>query len=646
MQLQSRKIGVLLTIQLWIFQFLWFDPILCDPQTNLLNKGCSQYNSTNLPVFYANLNTTFSKLRNQLAGPNKDLFSTAEQGQSSNPVYAMAQCRDYLSTTDCVACFDTAVALIRTCSAANGGRVIFDGCFLRYESSSFYDQTTEPGNTAICGNKTATSTNGFQTSVNKLLANIVSATPKIKGYFAAVKSEADGSLVYGVAQCAGTVSESGCSDCLSVAYNNVEVCVPKSDGRAVDAGCFLRYSQTAFFADNQTTNITPYLNSGSSKTKAIIGGVVGGVGFLILLGLFFFFRLRSKKSKKTTHKGDTLGATELRGPVNYAYRDLKHATKNFSEENKLGEGGFGDVYKGVLRNGKTVAVKKLTIGLSSRAKTDFESEVRLISNVHHRNVVRLLGCCSKGPELLLVYEFMVNSSLDKFLFGDKRGALNWKQRFDIIVGIARGLAYLHEEFHVCIIHRDIKSSNILLDDYFQPRIADFGLARLLPGDQSHMSTRFAGTLGYTSPEYAIHGQLSEKVDVYSYGVVVLEIISGRKSNDIKLEPVTQYLLEWAWKLFEEDKLMNLVDESLSTDEYDVDLMKKTIQIALLCTQSSVAARPTMSEVVVMLLSKGQQELRPTRPTFIDATNRIRGDTSSSSGLSSTATVSITQVSGR
>jgi len=172
---------------------------------------------------------------------------------------------------------------------------------------------------------------------------------------------------------------------------------------------------------------------------------------------------------------------------------------------------------------------------TSRAKADFESEVKLISNVHHRNLVRLLGCSRKGSEFLLVYEYMANGSLDKFLFGEQRGTLNWRQQFNIIVGMARGLAYLHQEFHVCIIHRDIKSSNVLLDDEFQPKIADFGLARLLPDDHSHLSTKFAGILGYTAPEYAIHGQLSEKVDTYSFGVV-LEILSGRKSNDTRLEP--------------------------------------------------------------------------------------------------------------
>ncbi|RRT62928.1 hypothetical protein BHE74_00034673, partial [Ensete ventricosum] len=334
---------------------------------------------------------------------------------------------------------------------------------------------------------------------------------------------------------------------------------------------------------------------------------------------------------------------------NFHYKDLKNATNNFSEKNKLGEGGFGDVYQGTLKNGKTVAVKRLAIAQTSRAKADFQSEVKLISNVHHRNLVRLLGCSSKGQDLLLVYEYMANSSLNKFIFGDRHGFLNWKQRFNIIVGMARGLAYLHQEFHVCIIHRDIKSSNVLLDDDFQPRIADFGLARLLPEDKSHLSTKFAGTLGYTAPEYAIHGQLSEKVDTYSFGVVVLEIISGRKSNDAQLEPITQYLLEWAWKLYESGDLIDLVDKSLDPTEFSPEEMKRIVKIALLCTQSTVSARPTMSEVVVLLLSEGDHDrIQPTRPTFIDATSRVHGDGSTSTGSSSTsnATVSTSQFSAR
>nr|XP_016437626.1 PREDICTED: cysteine-rich receptor-like protein kinase 3 [Nicotiana tabacum]XP_016437627.1 PREDICTED: cysteine-rich receptor-like protein kinase 3 [Nicotiana tabacum] len=212
--------------------------------------------------------------------------------------------------------------------------------------------------------------------------------------------------------------------------------------------------------------------------------------------------------------------------------------------------------------------------------------------------------------------------------------LNWKQRFDIIFGIARGLVYLHEQFHVCIIHRDIKSSNILLDDEFQPKIADFGLVRLLPEDQSHVSTQFAGTLGYTTPEYAIHGHLTEKVDVYSFGVVVLEIISGRRSNDMQIEPVTEYLLEKAWKLHETAMPEKLVDETLDPNEYNEQEAKKIVEIALMCTQSPANLRRTMSEVVVMLLSDHSTDARtPSRPTVISMDKSTPADSSITTGSS-------------
>ncbi|KAF4398466.1 hypothetical protein G4B88_025445 [Cannabis sativa] len=647
--------------------WLWLQALRASPQTKLLNQGCSQYNATDLADFFSNLNATFSDLGAQLRDGDKR-FATAQQARGSDPVYAMAQCRNYLSSADCAACFAAAEKQIRNCSAANGARVIYDGCFLRYETNGFFDQTTLPGNVGICGKQTIprSAAAAFTSTVDDVLSTLQAATPKINGFFAAEKRQVPVSVaggrnltVYGVAQCAQTVSRSGCLDCLKVAYVNLQNCLPDSDGRAVDAGCFLRYSNTSFFADDQTTNLAPFLNGSSSRKKTIIGGIVGGVGALtliIILGIFIWFKRYSKKSQPVA-RGNILGGTELQGPVNFKYNDLKHATKNFSEQNKLGEGGFGDVYKGSLKNGKIVAVKKLAIGKTERGKADFDSEVRLISNVHHRNLVRLLGCCNSGPQLLLVYEFMPNSSLDRFLFGEqRRGNLSWSERHNIIMGTAKGLAYLHEEFHVCIIHRDIKTSNILLDDNFNPRIADFGLAKLLPQDRSHLSTRFAGTLGYTAPEYAIHGQLSEKADTYSYGVVVLEIISGQKSTEIKEnDPDGQYLLQRAWNLYENKKHIELVDEKLEVNEEEEETLKKIIEIALMCIQSSPTMRPTMSEVVVLLKTKKSsvlEESRPlTKPVFVDANQHPReeretsGSTASSTNTSN-ATTSISQLFGR
>ncbi|XP_050227850.1 cysteine-rich receptor-like protein kinase 44 [Mercurialis annua] len=624
---------------------------IADAGINLLNQGCSIYNVSTPSNFNSNLNATFRDLRTQINGGK--LFATAEQLSGADVVHAMIQCRDYMSTSECVSCFSAASTQIRNCSAVNGGRVVYDGCFLRYERNDFYGETTRDANREYCGNRTTKSPpTAFQAAVEGLLKDLQIATPKITNFFATSKREVTGAnnvSVYATAQCVHTIDMAGCLACMQVAYANIQRCPPNADGRAIDSGCFMRYSATPFFADNQTLNLGPFLKTESSSSKApLIGGVAGGVGLIVLLiVLVVWFKVLRKKNAP---RGDILGATELRGPVNYSYNDLKSATKNFTEENKLGEGGFGDVYKGTLKNGKIVAVKKLALSQSRRAQADFVSEVTLISNVHHRNLVRLLGCCSKGPELLLVYEYMANSSLDRFLFGNKQGSLTWKQRFEIILGTAQGLAYLHEEFHVCIIHRDIKPNNILLADDFQPKIADFGLARLLPDNQTHLSTKFAGTMGYTAPEYAIHGQLSEKVDTYSYGIVVLEIISGRKSSEMLVDPGSDYLLKSAWKLYANGMHQELVDKSLDPNEYEVEEVKRIVEIALMCTQSSPALRPTMSEVIILLKSKGSLQHRPpTRPPFLEPDERvvIHDDRSTSTASSaSNATASITQVSGR
>ncbi|KAK4278125.1 hypothetical protein QN277_016016 [Acacia crassicarpa] len=645
---QKSFIFLLLSFIIWSWWTLHC--VVSDPQTNFVKIGCSQYNVTDVTIFHRNLNATFRDLKSQVGNQSKH-FATAQAVSGNNPAYGIFQCRNYLSISDCLKCFDFAADHIRNCSVGvTGARIIYEGCFLRYESSGFFDQNTDAGNNIVCGDKAKNSTE-LASTVEQVITNLGTATPRIPGYYAATKApvpNSNGSSIYAFAQCLETLTQSGCQDCLNTGLKNFQICLPNTNAKTYDAGCFMRYSTTAFFADNQTTNIKHFLKQGgSSKKKAIIGGVVGGASLILILLALFALYIWSTASKRNP-RGDILGATELKGPVNYRYKDLKAATKNFSKENKLGEGGFGDVYKGTLKNGKVVAVKKLALGQSKQMEKDFESEVKLISNVHHRNLVRLLGCCSKGQERFLVYEYMKNNNVGQFLFGENKGSLSWKQRYSLILGTARGLAYLHEEFHVCIIHRDIKTSNILLDDDFQPKIADFGLARLLPKDQSHLNTKFAGTMGYTAPEYAMHGQLSEKVDTYSYGVVLLEIISGQKSGELKIDEASELLLQRAWKLYDRGMHIEFVDKTLDPNEYDAEEVKKIIEIGLLCTQASPAARPTMSEIVVMLKSKGLLEnKKPTMPVYVDPNFRPRTNGSTPNGTSSShATVSISSISGR
>ncbi|XP_028783150.1 putative serine/threonine-protein kinase isoform X2 [Neltuma alba] len=380
----------------------------------------------------------------------------------------------------------------------------------------------------------------------------------------------------------------------------------------------MRYSTSSFFPHYyQPIDITSLGKQGSSKKGAVIGGVVGGFALVMILLILFICIRRSKYSKRI-HRGDITIATMLKGLISYNYKDLKFATQNFSEETKLGEGGFGAVYKGTLRDGKVVAVKKLTLLHSKKIEEDFLSEVMLISDAHHPNLIQLLGWCSKGRDRILVYEYMKNNSLDRFIFGEKKGHLNWEQRYAIILGIARGLTYLHEQFQVRIIHRDIKTNNILLDDDLQPKIADFGLARFLPEDKSHLSTKFVGTLGYTAPEYAIHGQLSEKVDIYSFGIVLLEIITGQKSKAFKDhgDAEDEFLLPKVWKLYERGMHLELVDQALDLTDSEAEKVKKVIEIGLLCTQAFADLRPTMSEVIDLLQNNGLSHMRPSMPVLI------------------------------
>ncbi|KAK9926305.1 hypothetical protein M0R45_023543 [Rubus argutus] len=335
---------------------------------------------------------------------------------------------------------------------------------------------------------------------------------------------------------------------------------------------------------------------------------------------------------------------------------LQIATSFFSELNKLGHGGFGPVYKGLMPNGIEVAVKKLSLD-SRQGVREFTNEVKLLLRVQHKNLVMLLGCCVQGPEKMLVYEYLPNKSLDYFLFDkSKSPSLDWMTRFRIIMGVARGLLYLHEEAPERIIHRDIKASNILLDEKLNPKISDFGLARLFPGEDTHLNTfRISGTHGYMAPEYAMHGYLSVKTDVFSYGVLVLEIVSGRKNHDGRLERGKADLLSYmkfvlrsflqTWMLYEAGKALDLVDPTLAKCNRDEAAM--CVQLGLLCCQASLAERPDMNSVHLMLSSDSFTLPRPGKPGLqgrggrwtTTSTSAFTNNTNASSGCSGGTKVS-------
>ncbi|KAI3706388.1 hypothetical protein L6452_24091 [Arctium lappa] len=346
-----------------------------------------------------------------------------------------------------------------------------------------------------------------------------------------------------------------------------------------------------------------------SKTGMIIG-IVGGVASVSLILLAFGLYLRRRRSKHGKEE-EFLGM----GPKvkTYTYGELRTATSDFSLSNLLGEGGFGPVYKGILNDGSVVAVKQLSVA-SHHGRSQFITEISTISTVQHWNLVKLHGSCIEGARRLLVYEYLENKSLDQALFGNSDVRLDWSTRFNICLGTARGLSYLHEESRPRIVHRDVKASNILLDGELCPKISDFGLAKLYDDKKTHMSTRVAGTIGYLAPEYAMRGHLTSKADVFGFGVVCLEILSGRPNYDEKLDPEQKYLLQWVWNLHESNRDLELIDPALTS--YDKQQATRMIGVALMCVQASPSLRPTMSRVITMLSGDVEISAVLTKPSYL------------------------------
>ncbi|XP_054784062.1 G-type lectin S-receptor-like serine/threonine-protein kinase At4g03230 isoform X2 [Prosopis cineraria] len=314
----------------------------------------------------------------------------------------------------------------------------------------------------------------------------------------------------------------------------------------------------------------------------------------------------------------------------YDFETILAATDNFSDANKLGRGGYGPVYKGILPGEHHIAVKRLS-NVSSQGLKEFKNEVVLISKLQHRNLVRLRGYCITGDEKILLYEYMPNKSLDAFLFDPTQSViLDWQMRFDIILGVVRGMLYLHQDSRLRVIHRDLKTSNILLDEEMQPKISDFGLARIFGSKEIEANTeRIVGTYGYMAPEYALDGLFSIKSDIFSFGVVVLEIITGKKNTGFFQSKQVPSLLGYAWKLWTENKLLDLMDQSLG-ESCNVSQFIKCAQVSLLCVQDEPGDRPTMSQVLIMLESETASLPTPKQPTFFMSRDRGISSTASSS----------------
>lgn len=431
------------------------------------------------------------------------------------------------------------------------------------------------------------------------------------------------------------------NNCSCTAYAN-------SDVRGGGSGCILWFSALNDIREFSDGGQDLYIrvaaselgNIGaerSSNDKKLLGIIFGSVIFIAMLAIGLIFYIRKKKAKtknsleKNCNNEDENEVMEL--PI-FDMKTIIKATENFSIDKKLGEGGFGAVYKGNLNEGQEIAVKRLSQD-SGQGLKEFKNEVILIAKLQHRNLVKLLGCCVERDERLLIYEYMPNKSLDYFIFDESgRKELDWHNRINIINGIARGLLYLHQDSRLRIIHRDLKASNVLLDSKMNPKISDFGLARMFGGDETEANTKkVVGTYGYMSPEYAIDGLFSVKSDVFSFGVLVLEIVSGRKNRGFNHPDHQHNLLGHAWRLWMEERPLELIDDILG-ESCVLSEVLRCIHVALLCVQQRPDDRPSMSTVVLMFGSDTMLP-QPKQPGFFTERNVVEAESSASKNDSST-----------
>ncbi|KAL8267076.1 hypothetical protein R6Q59_004420 [Mikania micrantha] len=586
-------------------------------QYQVINPTCGNERATS-DSFIPSFVTAMDSVSTQL---NESMFGFAV---GDNLTYALGQCYGDMHTKDCPICYAIGRTVIPNCLPYTGGRVYLNGCFLRYENYSFFEEYTGQDDRRICTNTTRRN-NVFEQSVKKVVAEAVETAPKTNNYYARPEiliSGTENQLVYAQADCLRTLDTGSCEKCLQKAAKSMLDCLPGSEGYALYTGCIMRYS------DSKSSN-----SHRKRLSKVIILPIVMAVSSIVaLLVAFYAWKLKLKSKRKGSNDIKLLNMLN-RSSLNFKYSTIVKATNAFDEANKLGQGGFGTVYKGLLPNHREIAVKRLFLNQRHRAG-DFYNEVNIISSVDHKNLVKLVGFSCLGPESILIYEYLPNRSLNHFIFDAVRGKeLNWGKRYDIIVGIAEGLAYLHENNKNRIIHRDIKAANILLDSRLNAKIADFGLARSFKQDKNHISTGIAGTLGYMAPEYIAYGKLSEKVDVYSYGVLLLEIVSGMPNRGIRTSEDTSNLISIAWENFKQGSMEELFDQNLMLNNGTNSKLKKEIErvihIGLLCVQEVASLRPTMS-MAIQMLSKNIDPLpSPANPPYMpDSTiNTVNNHTS-------------------
>uniref|UniRef100_A0A0D9X1V2 Protein kinase domain-containing protein n=1 Tax=Leersia perrieri TaxID=77586 RepID=A0A0D9X1V2_9ORYZ len=519
--------------------------------------------------------------------------SSSSPASDPDQMFGLIMCYADRDAAECLDCLSQASAAITAvCPGSRSARVVYNPCVLQYSDASIRHEADLT--VLICCLRLMSELAAAATASPLRLAN--GSTPYLGS-----------EEMYGLAQCTRDLNGSECARCVSDYVGQLGSRFGNKTGGVIKGySCYLRFQVAPLAvtlppAPSQSLLLATGGSSSSSKIGMVVGVSIGSVLILVVLGLCMCFLLwRRRRKQAELHEETRAMEDEFEkglGPKQFQYVELAIATDNFSETHKLGEGGFGSVYRGFLKDMNLhVAIKRVSKG-SRQGRKEYASEVRIISRLRHRNLVLLIGWCHGDGKLLLVYELMPNGSLDKHLYSvDNR--LSWSLRHKIVLEIASAILYLHEEWEQCVLHRDIKPSNVMLDASFNAKLGDFGLARLVDHARRSHTTVLAGTFGYMDPECGVRGMASVQSDIYSFGVVLLEIACGR-SPIVVLDDDVIHLVCHVSDLHSQGRVLDAVDPRLN-GEFDAQEMKRVIMAGLWCTQDDQGMRASIRQVVSVL----------------------------------------------